>query len=78
MELFTILGGLFAFSFLTGQCFGVELSQAVWKQIVGDKIVIDDLKNIDHQAYVCLREQYTEDCLESDKAVLNYFSKTRQ
>ena len=68
-DLFVCLGAFFAFSFLTGQAFGVELAPAVWKQIVGDKIVIDDLMKIDQSAYQCLREKHPDGGPELDKAV---------
>ena len=81
-DLFICLGGLLAFSFLTGQPFGVEMAPVVWKQIVSDKIDIEDLKNIDRNTYIRLRDQYPmnednpdEENVELDRAVKTYFSK---
>ena len=63
-EIFIFLGGLLAFAFLTGQCFGVELAKPVWKQLIGDKLSIEDVLEVDRQAYERLRSQYTnvEEC----------------
>ena len=52
------MGALFAFCFMTGQTFGVKLDQAVWKQIIGDKMLIDDLMNIDQSTYCRLNYKF--------------------
>ena len=77
-DFFKCLGAFFAFSFLTGQSFGVELAPAVWKQIVGDKILIEDLMKIDQSAYHRLIAQFPNGGPELDKAVSMYFDQTRE
>ena len=49
-ELFIMLGALLAFAFLSGQCFGIELAKPVWKQILGDKLSIEDALEVDPEA----------------------------
>ena len=50
----------------------------MWKQIVGDKILIDDLKNVDKSAFNRLQDQYPDGGPELDKAVMMYFDNTMQ
>ena len=75
-----MLGALLAFAFLSGQCFGIQVAQSVWKQILGDKLLIQDVLEVDEQAYLLLSSQNPSD--ESgaenpklDKAVNSYFAK---
>ena len=74
-----MLGALLAFAFLSGQCFGVELAKSVWKQILGDKLCIEDVLEVDEEAYHLLRSLTSDetgaDNPKLDKAVKNYFAK---
>ena len=51
-DLFQYLGAFMAFSFLTRQPFSLNLADAVWKQIIGDKILSEDLRTIDEPFYL--------------------------
>jgi len=55
-DLYKCLGALLAFSFLCLQPFTVELATCVWKQIIGDKLTLQDIKEIDTKAYKLLHE----------------------
>ena len=45
---------------------------------MGDKILIDDLKNVDKSAFNRLQDQYPHGGPELDKAVMMYFDNTMQ
>ena len=53
-DTFICIGAFLAFSFMTRQPFGLELSKAVWKQIVGDKIERKEIYEIDPRFYQAL------------------------
>lgn len=64
--MFTYLGALLAFSFLTMKPFSIDLDTAVWKQIMGHKMDQDDLE---------LYEIVEEGCIDIEGRVQNYFAK---
>ena len=79
---FTFIGGLLAFSFLTRQPFSVDLADPVWKQVIGDKLLMEDMLVVDEAKYHDLEARYPRDengrFAENelrDKAIKEYFEK---
>lgn len=81
-DLYQYIGAFLAFSFLTKQPFSLDLANAVWKQIIGDKILKEDLRNIDEPFYLQLGEKYQpeegktdDDIPKVQQEIASYFAK---
>lgn len=76
-DMFKCLGALLAFSFLCLQPFTAELAPCVWKQIIGDKLTLQDIKEIDQRTFRVLHDQFTDEdgktSPAADKEIYKYF-----
>ena len=62
------LGGFLGYSFLTKTCFGVDFANCFWKQVLGHKLLAEDIGELDQQAFDRLRSEH--DC-DPSKPCLN-------
>ena len=75
------LGGFLGYSFLTKTCFGVDFANCFWKQVLGHKLLAEDIGELDQQAFDKLRSEHdcepSKPCLNLQKQIEVFFEAYR-